>query len=288
MLMNFGPINRKGGEKRLNVLFSRAKKHMAVVSSIKQQHITNDYNEGAAYFKRFLHYAEMVSTGQMRQARQILDRLVTKEETGAATPAGGTGAGNEPLRATIAQIKEALEKAGYAVDELIGQSSFKCTLGIKKKPDDPAYSLGLLVDDDSHYNNSNLVEQYYQRPAMLRAFGWTLLPVFAKDWLEDRPRVWTAILQALDDNADGDMLSSPATAATAPAPAQAAGVTTLVSADGERFWEIKQEGHRLQLRFGKTGTRGQAEVKTLESEEQAAAQLKELVAARLESGYIAG
>jgi len=35
MIMNFGPINRKGGEKRLNVIFSRAKKHMAIISSIK-------------------------------------------------------------------------------------------------------------------------------------------------------------------------------------------------------------------------------------------------------------
>ncbi|MBA2744710.1 MAG: DUF2075 domain-containing protein, partial [Flavisolibacter sp.] len=43
MLMNFGPINRKGGEKRLNVIFSRAKKHMAIVSSIRHHSITNEY-----------------------------------------------------------------------------------------------------------------------------------------------------------------------------------------------------------------------------------------------------
>ena len=71
MLMNFGPINRKGGEKRLNVIFSRAKKHMAIVSSIKHHHITNDYNDGANFFKRFLHYAEMVSTGNMGLATSI-------------------------------------------------------------------------------------------------------------------------------------------------------------------------------------------------------------------------
>ena len=53
MLMNFGPINRKGGEKRLNVIFSRARKHMAIVSSVKYHHITNEYNELANYFRRF-------------------------------------------------------------------------------------------------------------------------------------------------------------------------------------------------------------------------------------------
>ena len=35
MLMNFGPINQRGGEKRLNVIFTRARHHMAVVSSIR-------------------------------------------------------------------------------------------------------------------------------------------------------------------------------------------------------------------------------------------------------------
>src|SRR5262249_26223895 len=43
MLMNFGPINQRGGEKRLNVIFSRARHHMVVVSSIRHQAITNDY-----------------------------------------------------------------------------------------------------------------------------------------------------------------------------------------------------------------------------------------------------
>ena len=54
ILMNFGPINQSGGEKRLNVAFSRAKQHMAVVSSIHHPEITNDYNEGARCLKNYL------------------------------------------------------------------------------------------------------------------------------------------------------------------------------------------------------------------------------------------
>ena len=51
MMMNFGPINRSGGEKRLNVAFTRAKRHMVVISSITYVDITNDYNEGANCLK---------------------------------------------------------------------------------------------------------------------------------------------------------------------------------------------------------------------------------------------
>jgi superfamily I DNA and/or RNA helicase len=54
MLMNFGPIKQRGGEKRLNVIFSRARHHIAVVSSIRHQASTNDYNDGAAALKGFL------------------------------------------------------------------------------------------------------------------------------------------------------------------------------------------------------------------------------------------
>src|SRR4029078_11471096 len=72
MIMNFGPINRKGGEKRLNVIFSRAKKHMAVISSIKHADIKNEYNEGANFFRRYLNYAELVSTGHLEEAMGVL------------------------------------------------------------------------------------------------------------------------------------------------------------------------------------------------------------------------
>ena len=69
MLMNFGPINQSGGEKRLNVAFSRAKQHMAVVSSIRHSDITNDYNDGANCLKNYLRYAEAMSQRRRRRRR---------------------------------------------------------------------------------------------------------------------------------------------------------------------------------------------------------------------------
>ena len=76
MLMNFGPINQRGGEKRLNVIFSRARHHMAIVTSIRHHAITNDYNDGANSLKNFLHYAEAVSLGDQATARRVLENLM--------------------------------------------------------------------------------------------------------------------------------------------------------------------------------------------------------------------
>ena len=85
MRMNFGPINMSGGEKRLNVAFSRAKHHMAVVSSIHLGDITNDYNEGAACFKNYLRYAEAVSSGQAETIELVLHGLSRWHRSGEDT-----------------------------------------------------------------------------------------------------------------------------------------------------------------------------------------------------------
>jgi hypothetical protein len=109
MVMNFGPINQRGGEKRLNVIFSRARHHMAVVSSIRHHAITNDYNDGAAALKNFLHYAECSSRGELRLARGVLESLnpLTRKQLAVS---GGKDA-------VIQQLALALRGRRFAVDE---------------------------------------------------------------------------------------------------------------------------------------------------------------------------
>jgi len=192
MLMNFGPVNRQGGEKRLNVIFSRARKHMAVVSSIRHQQITNTHNEGARYFRHFLHYAELAAAGHKQAARQLLDSLLPPVKKAPSRTTAGANI-------TTQQVKAALQAAGYTVDEAVGQSSFRCTLAVKRQAADTHYSLGILVDDEQHYAQNNLVEQYYQRPAVLQSFGWSIASIYAKDWLADRNSVLRRLLALLQD-----------------------------------------------------------------------------------------
>jgi superfamily I DNA and/or RNA helicase/predicted DNA-binding WGR domain protein len=280
MLMNFGPINRKGGEKRLNVIFSRAKKHMAIVSSIRHNHITNDYNDGANYFKRFLQYAEMVSTGNMTSARNILDRLISAEQKKKEIV--------HELSITGKQIKQALESKGYIVDERIGQSNFKCTLGVKKKPEDIHYSLGILVDDEYHYENNDLVEQYYQRPSILQAFGWQITNVYAKDWLEDSIRVLHLLLKDLERpnhqiNVTEPQISFPIEQTEK----QVNGLSFLIlhSHDGEKFWEIAHQNTQLQIRFGTTGSKGQIQIKSFSTEQEALFSKERFIEEQMKMGY---
>ncbi len=280
MLMNFGPINRKGGEKRLNVIFSRAKKHMAVISSIRHNHITNDYNDGAGYFKRFLHYSEMVSTGNMNTARTILDSLITSEIKSKAV--------STITSVTTAQIKKAIEQKGYKVDEQIGQSSFKCTLGVKRNSEDTNYSLGILIDDDTHYYNEDLVEQYCQRPSIMQSFGWQVTNVYGKDWLEDNDRVLGLLLKQIEgsfeqqesNNKDSDLPKGLITKNE-----NDLSFVTLKSVDGERFWEVAKTKEQLTIRFGKVETKGQVLIKTFANEMEADFAKEKLIEEQINSGF---
>ncbi|HEV7782491.1 MAG TPA: AAA domain-containing protein [Chitinophagaceae bacterium] len=301
MIMNFGPINKKGGEKRLNVIFSRAKKHMAIISSIRNFNITNEYNEGANYFRRFLHYAENVSCGNMQMARTILDSLVINKRETITT---------DTKNSMLKEIRQQLQKAGYEVDEQVGQSGFKCSLAVKVDSDDEQYIMSILLDDDKHYKNLNLVEQYYQRPAILRSFGWRSINVFAKDWLQQPEKVIQQIIQKIKEKetvekpgeeitpgveaeatANDEQPESPATfesGSTAALPGFGDVVfERFIFTDGvsNKFWEAGVQENKLVVRFGRVGTKGQVQLKTFADNERAMKEKDKMIREKTGKGY---
>jgi hypothetical protein len=193
MRMNFGPINQSGGEKRLNVAFSRSKHHMAVVSSIRHHAITNDYNEGARALKNYLHYAEAHSAGQAETAQRILNEL-----------AQGQGSGSlrreHPGHPVLEQIQEALEGRGYLVDRDVGQSQFRCHLAVYREGD-LEYRLAILADTEDWYQQADALEREVLRPRLLEAFGWRVALVLVKDWLADSSQVLENLETLLKDPA---------------------------------------------------------------------------------------
>jgi hypothetical protein len=185
MLMNFGPINKSGGEKRLNVAFSRAKHHMVVVSSITHAEITNDYNDGANCLKNYLRYAEAVSRGDHPAAQLVLRGI---------GPAGNGAAKHADQRDVVAeQLAATLEQQGLTIDRRVGQSHFRCDLAIRRPQeaadDQNAYALAILLDGDSYYSQPDVLERDVLRPRLLRAFGWRVAHVLAKDWYDEPEKV---------------------------------------------------------------------------------------------------
>ncbi|MEQ8788783.1 MAG: AAA domain-containing protein [Pirellulaceae bacterium] len=199
MLMNFGPINQSGGEKRLNVAFSRAKHHMAVVTSIRSAAITNEYNDGANCLKNYLRYAEAVSLGDDGSAMAVLhgmSRWRAQREPDAP-----------PDDLVARQIADALRAEGLMVERGVGKSFFRCDVAVRREGD-PQYQLAVLVDGESYYSQQDLLERDMMRPRLLEAFGWRVAHVLAKDWLHDREAVLRRLLSALQEDVSTPHASS--------------------------------------------------------------------------------
>jgi hypothetical protein len=212
MLMNFGPINKSGGERRLNVAFSRAKHHMAIVSSIQFGDITNDYNDGANCLKNYLRYAEAVSTGNREASHRVLHGMSRWH----AVSEDSDGEPDDPI---AEQIAAALVERGYLVDRSVGQSHFRCDLAVRREGE-PVYRLAILLDNDGYYDQSDLLERDLMRPKLLHDFGWNVTFVLAKDWYEDPAAVLERLERTLAGN---DVVEDVPDESAAEEPASAAG-----------------------------------------------------------------
>jgi hypothetical protein len=201
MLMNFGPINTAGGEKRLNVIFSRAREHMVIVSSIEPDAITNTYNDGANTLRRFLVYADAVSRGDTRAARAALATYATagRSAAGARAPTAAGGAGTSG--AVIEQLAEALRARGVEVSTAVGESVFRCDLALRR-PGDEGHRLAVLVDTPERIAADSLLERLSTHPRALAAGGWRVHHVLTGDWDRDPDAVVARLLDSLDRPVD--------------------------------------------------------------------------------------
>jgi len=302
MLMNFGPVNQRGGEKRLNVIFSRARHHMAIVSSIRHQDITNDHNDGANTLKNFLHYAEAVSKGDDATARRVLENLNPLSRKARTARGGGD--------AVVEGLAAALRARGHLVDLAVGQSRFRCDLAVRGASG-AFYQLGILVDTEGHYANADLLDRYLMQPGILKAFGWQYTLVLTKDWYHVPGEVLARIenlLQGLEPAGEPEPEGIGVVAVENPVPpalpregkpavaggplpesGDAAAVAPrrfeLVAGGSRKFWEITVEGNAFTVRFGRIGTAGQAQTKTFADPARAAREADALIAEKLGKGY---
>ena len=161
--MNFGPLNRNGGERRLNVAFTRAKYEMIIFSTLKADQI--DLNRtnarGVEDLKAFLQYA--------KQGKSALGSYVTKSLGGVESP-------------FEAEVAEQLRNKGWTVHTQIGTSSYRIDLAIVH-PDKPgAYLAGIECDGATYHSSATARDRDKLRQSVLEGLGWTILRVWSTDW----------------------------------------------------------------------------------------------------------
>ncbi|WP_212005788.1 DUF3320 domain-containing protein [Chitinophaga sp. HK235] len=192
--MSFGPLNNDGGERRLNVLITRAKSRCEVFTNITADDI--DLNRakstGIMALKNFLYYAQH-------------GRLNTTIETG--LPA------DSPFEENVAAKLEAL---GYIVRKQVGSRGFYIDLVIVD-PDLPGrYVLGIECDGAAYHSARSARDRDRLRQQMLEAIGWKMHRIWSTDWFrnpgKELDRLVAAIEKAradlsINDQVDADVIA---------------------------------------------------------------------------------
>jgi very-short-patch-repair endonuclease len=159
----FGPINRIQGHRRLNVLFSRARRRIGLFTSMSSADIrpSETSKRGVHVLKAYLEYAER----------------------GHAAPGQVTGRAFEsPFEEEVCRR---LEAKGYTVDLQVGVSNFRIDLGIRHPKQPSIYLCGVECDGAAFHSSRSARDRDRLREEVLRGLGWDLVRIWSTDWFSN-------------------------------------------------------------------------------------------------------
>ncbi len=181
--MNFGPLNREGGWRRLNVAISRARKSMLIYSALRpeQMDLSRTRSEGVAGLKGFLEYA---AVGQA-----ALPKTEEPEE--------------KQTDGLIREMAQAVEGMGYETRCSIGVSRLRVDIGVVDPARRDTCLLGILLDGRSCLAAVTSHDRFLLQPAVMEGLGWRLLRLWTLDWLDDPAAVAEKVRRALREAEEG-------------------------------------------------------------------------------------
>ena len=182
--LNFGPLNREGGWRRLNVAVSRARYEMKVFSTLRSEQIDlrRTRSEGVAGLKAFLEYAE--------KGKDAL------HYTSEASSVGRDG--------FVENVASAIREMGYQVRTNIGCSGYRVDIGVVD-PDNPSeYLIGILCDGYNFTSSKSARDREIVQMGILRKLGWKVVRLWSMDWWNSSESVLRMIEEKIRMARDGN------------------------------------------------------------------------------------
>lgn len=160
---NFGLLNKPGGERRLNVLISRARLAMEVFANFKGDEltVTADSPFGVRALQIFLTFAE---SGQ-------LNKLQEKAQ--------------EKNFAFGALLHQAIQRLGYQVASKVGSQGYYIDLAVRHPQDANKFVLALEYDGAGYYQAASARDRERLRQSVLEGLGWSFERIWSTDWFRD-------------------------------------------------------------------------------------------------------
>jgi len=173
----FGPINNEQGWRRLNVLFTRAKKRIQVYSSMRSEHIvvSESSKRGVRALKNYLAYAE----------------------SGELIEQSGDSQGEPDSDFEIAVMKQ-LANAGYECVPQVGVAGFKIDVGVRDPGMPGRYLMGIECDGATYHSSKSTRDRDRVRQGVLEGLTWNIKRVWSTDWFKNPDAEMKPIIDELN------------------------------------------------------------------------------------------
>ena len=166
--MNFGPLSRDGGERRLNVIITRARRRCHVFTNLRADDINlgDSSSAGVRAFKTFLAYAEngvLPSDMPIASERDV----------------------DSPFQREVASR---LRSLGYEVHEEVASGGKFVDIGIVDSDRPGRYLLGIECDGAAYHSSRSARDRDRIREQHLKSLGWQLHRIWSTDWFRNPER----------------------------------------------------------------------------------------------------
>ncbi len=177
VMQRFGPIAGLAGKRRLNVLFSRAKKQIVTFSSMTAADIRAEEhaNPGAFMLKRWLEYSV---TGVLQ---------------------AGEAQGLEPDSEFEVYVINQLRSMGFEPVPQVGVSGFRIDIGVRHPSWPHGFILGVECDGAAYHSSRSARDRDRLREQVLRDLGWELHRIWSTDWFTDSTKEGARLRKAIED-----------------------------------------------------------------------------------------
>lgn len=174
---NFGPLNKPGGWRRLNVAVTRARHRNEIVSSISAADVADSSNESVRQFRRYLDYAA--------RGPQSL----------ALDDTGSLGAPESPFEESVLEV---IRSWGYQVVPQVGTAGYRIDIAVRH-PDQPgAYMLAVECDGYMYHSSRAARDRDRLRQEVLEGLGWRLHRIWGTAWYRARDHEEKRLRDALE------------------------------------------------------------------------------------------
>ncbi len=167
MHQRFGPVNKAGGWRRLNVLFTRARKRIHLVTSMVHSDVQQDTKQaesGRSYLRKYLQYAE----------------------TGHLPDSGTAGFKSIPDSGFEESVARCLLGLGFEFHYQVGVQGFFIDIGVIH-PDRPGqYLCGIECDGVAYHSHPIARDRDRIRQEILENRGWLIFRIWSTDWYRNR------------------------------------------------------------------------------------------------------